>query len=142
MLALLGCIIAFWLSDRVGQARPLLVGLACMSFIFALLSADISAKIYLVGMLMFFLLWNFIDIFQLGTLSEIDHSGHYAALAPAFQSVGTALGPALSGWLLGSGWGLSDIMSLDSVTAFVAMLAFVWVFLLHFKREKALCTAR
>ncbi|BFM18087.1 hypothetical protein R50073_42700 [Maricurvus nonylphenolicus] len=115
-LALSGCVIAYWLSERVGQSKPLMLGLIAMALTFAFLSVELNAQIYLLGMLSFFLLWNFIDIFQLGTLSEIDHCGRRVALVPAFQAVGTALGPAASGWLLVRGWVLSDIMLIGSLS--------------------------
>ncbi len=136
MLALLGCLAAYWLSERVGQAKPLLLGLLALGITFAVLSQEISALIYLVGMFVFFLLWNFIDIFQLGTLSQIGHSGRHVALVPAFQSIGTAIGPAGSATLLAEGWDLSGIMTLNSITTITAFLFFVVVFIMKFRAAK------
>jgi len=136
LLALIGCMAAYWLSERVGQAKPLLVGLACLAITFSVLGQNINEAIYLISMFTFFLLWNFIDIFQLGTLSQIGHSGRHVALVPAFQSIGTAIGPALSGALLANGWSLSGIMMLDSITTLIAFILFILVFIMAFRGKK------
>ena len=138
VLALIGCLIAYWLSERIGQAKPLMVALACLCVAFGLLSSNINLPIYLFGVFSFFLLWNFIDIFQLGTLSELDHSGSFAALAPAFQTLGIASGPALSAWLLSQNWQLSNLMMLNSASTLIAFITFLLVYFLSFKKKPSL----
>lgn len=134
LLSLLGCGLAYWLSERVGQARPLLFALASICLACLLLSGELSVSVYMFGLLAFFLFWNFTDIFQLGTLSELDHSGRYVAMVPAFQSVGSTLGPMGAAWLLGRGMNLSEILLFDAAAAALAFCCFLALFALVRKR--------
>ena len=135
LLALTGCGIAYWLIERVGEAKPLLIAMLSMSISFALLSSDDSVNVYIFSVLFFFLLWNFIDVFQLSTLSHVGDSNYHVPLVPAFQSIAVASGPAISGFLLGSGWDLSNIMLLNSGILVMALLCLLLIFTsLHSKR--------
>ncbi len=128
LFSLIGCGLAYWLSQRFGQARPLLIALAFVGAACVLLSGEVTPFIYVLGTYTYFLFWNLIDIYQLGSLSELDHSGRFAALVPAFQGVGLTLGPAGSAWLLDNGLNLSEIVLLDAATTAVAFICFLMAF--------------
>jgi hypothetical protein len=69
------------------------------------------------------LCWNFIDIFQLGTLAVLDPSGRAAALVPAAQGAALAAGPAAAGFVLGRGQGLHCVLLLAGIaTASAAVI--------------------
>jgi len=103
-LSLLGCAAAYLLSRRFGVRVPLLVALAAMSLSLLMMASSLTPITYLVGLAVFFLLWNFVDIYQLGVLSALDPSTRAPALVPAAQGVGLTIGPALSGmWLVSAG---------------------------------------
>lgn len=102
LLSLLGCVIASWLSTRFGNLKPLLVSLALVACASASLTGDVTIISYVLALSVFFLFWNAIDIYQLASLSDIDHSGRYVALVPAFQNTASAIGPGIGAGVLGS----------------------------------------
>ena len=79
---------------------------------------------FVVNLAVLQLCWNFIDIFQLGTLAVVDPSGRAAALVPAAQGAALAAGPAAAGLLLGLGKGYTGVLLLaGSTTALAAGIA-------------------
>ena len=101
LFSLTGSVLAYRLSRRWGQHRPQLAAIAVMIAVFAAWSAGISVSGYVVGVLLFFEVWSMASVYQLGTLTTIDHSGRYVALVPAAQGIGQSAGPFLAGLLLG-----------------------------------------
>ncbi|MEW5250653.1 MFS transporter [Microbulbifer sp. 2201CG32-9] len=122
LFTLSGCAIATWLSNRYGQSKPLLWALAIMTVLLVGLALDINPVSYVIGATLFNFMWLFIDIFQLGTLGNIDHSGRYAALVPAAQGLTQSVAPAVAGYILVSGSGYGGVMLL---CAFGTSLAWV-----------------
>jgi predicted MFS family arabinose efflux permease len=122
LFTLSGCIAATWLSNRYGQSKPLLWALIVMTGLLVGLAFDINPISYVIGATLFNFMWLFIDVFQLGTLGNIDHSGRYAALVPAAQGLTQSFAPAIAGFLLVSGLGYSGVMLL---CAFGTSLAWV-----------------
>jgi predicted MFS family arabinose efflux permease len=127
VFSLIGCVTAYWLSRRFGQSRPLLGALFAMAGVLYLHTPGIDVIVYFMGLVAIFLLWNFIDIYQLGTIANIDHSGRYAALLPAAQGLSMAAGPAAGGFLLGQGFGYEAIMGAGAVSVTLALFAYVIV---------------
>ncbi len=128
LLVLLGCAIAYWVSKYMELTKPLVTAMAIVSIAFAMIASGYSQSVFLLGMFSFFLMWNFIDILQLGNLSKIDNNGHYVALVPAFQAIGLALGPAISAFVLDSSWTLADVMALNSVSVGVSLACLILAF--------------
>jgi predicted MFS family arabinose efflux permease len=128
LFSLLGCTLAYWLSRRVGQSKPLLLSLICVSICLLLFGANISTIFFIVATAVIFLFWNAIDIYQLGTLANLDHTGRFCALTPASQGLGMAAGPAVAAYLLDRGFGYSIVPYLGSVATFVAFLLYVYVY--------------
>jgi len=128
LFSLLGCTLAYWLSRRVGQSKPLLLSLICVSICLLLFGANISTIFFIVSTAVIFLFWNAIDIYQLGTLANLDHTGRFCALTPASQGLGMAAGPAVAAYLLGRGYGYSIVPYLGALASFVAFLLYVYVY--------------
>ncbi|MBW2543494.1 MAG: MFS transporter [Deltaproteobacteria bacterium] len=124
VFSLIGCAAAYWLSRRCGQSRPLLGALLTMLSVLSLHALGINVVVYFVGLVAIFLLWNFIDIYQLGTIANIDHSGRYAALLPAAQGLSMAAGPAAGGFLLGRGFGYEAVMGAGAASVALALVAY------------------
>ncbi|BFM17890.1 hypothetical protein R50073_40730 [Maricurvus nonylphenolicus] len=122
LFTLSGCVVATWLSNRFGQSKPLLWALIIMTGLLLGLALDINPISYVIGATLFNFMWLFIDVFQLGTLGNIDHSGRYAALVPAAQGLTQSIAPAIAGYLLVNGLGYSGVMVL---CAFGTSLAWV-----------------
>lgn len=129
VVSLLGCVIAYVLSNRFSAVWPLVVGLLLVSLSSMLLGLHGNLQVYAIATFVFMICWNVIDVTQLGLLGELDRSGRMVALAPACQAAGTTLGPAAASSLLASGYVLSDLVTLNAGPAF---LAFVCILLARY----------
>ena len=93
------------------------------------LALRIDTITFVFSIFSFSFFWIFIDVFQLGTLSNIDHSGRYAALVPAFQGAAHSVAPAAAGLLLSFQLGYSSVMLMCAATAAVALYIYRYVYL-------------
>jgi MFS family permease len=109
LFSLTGSVLAYWLSLRWGQHRPQLAALAVMLAVFGTWSMHLTATGYVIGVLIFFEVWSMTQVYQLGTLNEIDRSGQFVALVPAAQGLGQSAGPFIAGLLLGWQWRYSQV---------------------------------
>ena len=128
LLSLLGCVVAGWLSGRIGQSRPLIASLFFAALAIFSLSLGITTLSFIVVLCVFFFLWNAIDIYQLGTLGNMDHSGRFAAMVPAFQMTAAALGPALAAGLLAWQGNYRAVLLMAAACLFCAMLLYTYVY--------------
>ena len=129
VLSLLGCVIAGWLSGRIGQSRPLIVSLMCAALAIFSLTLGITTFNFITALCVFFLFWNAIDIYQLGTLGNMDHSGRFAAMVPAFQMTAGSLGPAIAAWLLEWHGSYQPVLLMAASCTSMAMLLYIYVYL-------------
>jgi len=88
LLSLAGCYVAYSLSKVQGQSKPLIAAPIVIAIILVWLGLHTVAFTFVAVLMIYQLLWNGVDIFQLGTLANIDHSGRFIALVPAAQGVG------------------------------------------------------
>lgn len=100
-----GGLIAAWLANRVGHFIPLALGLliqgSCMIWI-TKLGYNPSITIFILLLSIYFLLWNFIDVYQISVLMDVEPSGKTIGLVPAVTATGTAAGPSIATVVL---WG-------------------------------------
>lgn len=129
VLSLLGCVIAGWLSGRIGQSRPLIVSLLCAALAVFSLALGVTKVSFITALCVFFLFWNAIDIYQLGTLGNMDHSGRFAAMVPAFQMTAAAIGPAIAAGLLEWQGSYQSVLLMAGSCTAMAMLVYVYVYL-------------
>lgn len=134
LLSALGCFAAFRVSRRLGQSSPLLGALGTLAAMLLLDSGWQTPLMYVLTLGTLQLCWNFIDIFQLGTLSAVDPSGRAAALVPAAQGVALALGPAAGAFLLGYGKGYPTVLAMAGTSAALAAICYSLVHFLHARR--------
>ncbi len=123
-----GTLLAVWLARRFGQSKPLLLALMVMVVTMLILAGRVDKITFVFSVFSFSFFWIFIDVFQLGTLSNIDHSGHYAALVPACQGVAQAMAPSLAGMLLSYQLGYSAVMIMCALAAAVALCIYIYVY--------------
>lgn len=128
IFTLLGCIAATWLSNRAGQSKPLLAALVCMCGALVMLSLGINPIVFVVGSFMFNVMWLFTDIYQLGTISNIDHTGRYAALVPGAQGLAQTVAPAIAGYLLSRNLGYGAVMLLGAAGSLGAFIIYSFVY--------------
>ncbi|WP_339670534.1 MFS transporter [Dasania marina] len=125
---LLGCFAATALSTRLGQSKPLIAALAGMTLTLLMLSTGINALSYIAGTMLFNFMWLFTDIYQLGTLSNMDHSGRYVALVPAAQGFAQTLGPSMAGGMLAANMGYGSVMIMGALGSFAAFMLYLFVY--------------
>jgi predicted MFS family arabinose efflux permease len=131
LLSALGCFTAFRVSRRLGQSTPLLGALSILAVVLLLDSGWQTPLMYVLTLGTLQLCWNFIDIFQLGTLSTVDPTGRAAALVPAAQGVALALGPAAGGLVLSSGKGYPTVLAMAGTSVAAAAICYSLVHFLH-----------
>ena len=107
---------------------PLLLSLFCVSACLLVFGSNITTVFFIATTAIVFLFWNAIDIYQLGTLANLDHTGRFCALTSASQGLGMATGPAVAAYLLDHGYAYSVVPFLGSAATFVAFLLYVYVY--------------
>lgn len=140
-LSLLGCLFATITSNRYGLARPLLVTLAVHSAVVAMLAAGINNVNILVSVFMFNFLWIFVDVYQMATVANVDHSGRFAALMPAAQGLGQIIGPNLAATILALGLGYSGVFIMCASATIAGMLLYAFMYMRLRKAIPALADA-
>lgn len=128
LLSLLGCFVAYKISRKRGQSKPLLAAPVLIAVVLVWLGLNTVAFTFVAVLMIYQLLWNGVDIFQLGTISNIDHSGRFIALVPAAQGLGQTLGPSLAGYMVGLGFGYDAIMNLCAAAAIATSLIYAFVY--------------
>ncbi len=128
LFTLSGCAIATWMGNKFGQSKPLIAAFVLMTAILFLLAFSVTPVIYVVAATVFNFCWLFIDVFQLGTIVNIDHSGKYAALVPGAQGLTQSVSPAAAGYILSQGHGYSGVMMLCAAGTISAMIIYTIVY--------------
>ncbi|MDX1405833.1 MAG: MFS transporter, partial [Woeseiaceae bacterium] len=139
--SILGCLFATVISNRFGLARPLLVTLVIQAVIVVMLAGGINDTNIVVSLFSFNFLWIFIDVYQMATVANVDHSGRYAALMPGAQGLGQILGPNIAASILAFGLGYSSIFIMCGTASLTAMLIYLFMYLRLRKTIPALADA-
>jgi MFS family permease len=121
------CLSARVVGHRIGQSAALLAALVLLAATLLVHGLLPTASMFVINLAVLQLCWNFIDIFQLGTLAMVDPSGRAAALIPAAQGAALAAGPAAAGFILGLGKGYSAVLLLAGLTTAMAAAAYAVV---------------
>ncbi len=127
LLSAAACLSARAVSHRIGQSRALLIALALLATTLLIHAMLPTPTMFVITLAVLQLCWNFIDIFQLGTLAVLDPSGRAAALVPAAQGAALAAGPAAAGFVLGLGKGYAAVLLLAGLTAALAAVTYAVV---------------
>lgn len=127
--SLLGCLFATIISNRFGLARPLLITLVLQAVVVTMLAAGITNTRFLVSVFSFNFLWIFIDVYQMSTVANIDHSGRYAALMPGAQGLGQIIGPNIAASILAAGYGYNGIFLMCGIASLTGMAIYAFMYL-------------
>ncbi len=139
--SLIGCLFAVLLSNRYGLSKPLLVTLVFQASIVAMLVFGITNMTVMISMFAFNFCWIFVDIYQAAMISNVDRSGRYVSLLPAAQGVGNGAGPAIAAGVLGWGAGYNGVFIMCASASIVAMLVYLYMYLMLRKKIPALADA-
>ncbi len=129
VLSITGAYIAFKVSRSQGQSKPMLWALMALVFVLVWLGMHPVAFTYFVVLAIYQLLWNGIDVYQLGTISNIDHSGRFPSLVPAAQGLGQTIGPSAAAILIGNDFGYGAVMYLCAGMALTTAFLYGGVYL-------------
>jgi predicted MFS family arabinose efflux permease len=122
--SLIGCAVATLISNRFGLARPLLLALLSMATVVGMLAFGINDVNILISMFSFNLLWIFVDVYQMSTVANVDHSGAFASLMPGAQGLGQIIGPNIAASQLAAGIGYSSVFMMCAVAATTGLLIY------------------
>ena len=139
--SIIGCLVATVISNRFGLARPLLVTLVLQALIVGMLAGGIDNTNILISMFSFNFLWIFIDVYQMSTIANVDHSGRFAALMPGAQGLGQILGPNIAASILAAGLGYNGVFIMCAIASLLGMLIYLFLYLRLRKTIPALADA-
>jgi predicted MFS family arabinose efflux permease len=128
-MSLLGCLVATVISNRFGLLRPLLVTLLAHATIVGMLAAGVTSVTFFISVYTFNFLWIFIDVYQMATVANVDHSGRFASLLPAAQGLGQIVGPNLAASTLALGFGYDAVFLFCAGASLVAFAIYAGLFL-------------
>lgn len=126
--SIVGCLVATVISNRWGLARPLFVSLIAMAIVVGMLATGIGNIKIMVSVFSFNLLWIFIDVYQMATVANIDHSGRYASLMPGAQGLGQIVGPNIAASILGANMGYSVMFIMCASMALGGLLIYALMY--------------
>lgn len=129
LCSILGCLVATLISNRFGLARPLFIALACMATAVGMLASGISEPKIIISIMSFNMLWIFVDVYQMATVANTDHSGSFAALMPGAQGLGQIVGPNLAASILAASWGYRGVFILCAAAALAGLAVYAIMYL-------------
>jgi len=94
-----------------------------------MLVAGIDEARFFVSLYAFNFLWIFVDVYQMGSVANLDATGRFAALMPTAQGLGQIIGPNMAASMLALGAGYGDIFLLctgASLAAFTVYALAYW----------------
>jgi MFS family permease len=139
--SVVGCAVATVISNRFGLARPLLATLVFQAIIVGMLAGGINNTNIMISMFSFNFCWIFVDVYQMSTVANVDHSGRFAALMPGAQGLGQLLGPNVAASVLAAGLGYAGVFIMCAISSLVAMLIYLYMYLSLKKTVPALADA-
>ncbi len=124
----IGCLFATIISNRFGLARPLLIALVIQAAVVVMLAGGINNTNILISVFSFNFLWIFIDVYQMSTIANVDHSGRFAALMPGAQGLGQIIGPNLAASILAAGLGYSGVFIMCAIASLTGMSIYFFMY--------------
>ncbi len=141
IFSVLGCAFATLISNRFGLARPLMVTLIVQASIVVMLANGIDNINVMISMFTFNFCWVFIDVYQMATVANVDHSGRFGALMPAAQGLGQIIGPNLAASILAMGLGYKGVFIMCGAASMIALGIYGFMYLRLKKTIPALADA-
>ncbi len=132
--SIIGCLVATLISNRFGLARPLLVTLLIQALVVGMLFSGIDNTRLVISLFSFNFLWIFVDVYQMATVANVDHSGRFAALMPGAQGLGQIVGPNIAASILAAGLGYAGVFIMCAIASLLAMAIYGFMYL-RLRRE-------
>jgi MFS family permease len=128
LLSLISCLTAYRLSQRIGQSKPLLFALAIIAVTHMAGGLWFGSAMFLCGLAIVNFFWNFTDIYQFGTIANIDRTGVFASRIQGAQMFGYVVSPAAAGWLLDHRLGYRHLLTVFGAYVAAAFAVYVVVY--------------
>ena len=141
LLSVISCLLAYRLSQRLGQSKPLLFALGIIAVAHIGGSLWFGPAAFLIGLGIVNFFWNFTDIYQFGTIANIDHSGVFASRIQGAQMFGYVISPAGAGWLLDHHLGYPRLLILFGTYVATAFATYAFVYTILRRRAPQLADA-
>lgn len=123
LVAATACLFAWRASTKFGQQAPLLLAMAlCAAVMLAWVVPLQDSVDYVIRVTLSGTSWALVTLFQQTSLGAIDRTGRVAALVPAAQGLGQALGPLGGATLLALGFGQQHMLAGFVVPLSVSLL--------------------
>lgn len=135
VLCSLGAFLAIKVGGRFGILKPMMFGIGLFFISIVLWVISDNKWLYALSALIYASAWNFCLPYQLLAVNKTDKDGRYAAMIPAFQSIGGAVGPAMAGILIFEG-SFNYVYLLAIFTTLVSLIIFWMVTKRHSTEEK------
>jgi hypothetical protein len=119
----------------------LLVVLVFQALMVGMLAGGITDTKFLISVCSFNFCWIFIDVYQMATIANVDHSGRFAALIPGAQGLGQIVGPNIAASILALGFGYSGVFVMSAAATLTGMLIYLFMYLKLRKEIPALADA-
>jgi MFS family permease len=126
LIGLLGGLLALWMGNRFGSARPIVIGITLNVVAASGLAICEDATAYFWLQLLWLFAYAFVLPYVLGVLADMDDKGRWVVAMDAVWWLGDAPGPWVGGWLVESG-GYNRLAVLPIVTGVVCVVLFVWL---------------
>ena len=106
-----------------------------------MLAGGINNTNILISVFSFNFLWIFIDVYQMSTIANVDHSGRFAALMPGAQGLGQIIGPNIAASSLAAGLGYSGVFIMCAIASLTGMSIYLFMYVRLRKSIPALADA-
>lgn len=125
ILSGLGAWAADLTGDKLGNFKPLIIGIVVFIIAMIILAVSADKYLYFLAIIIYSCAWNYMTPFQLLVVQKADASGTYASMIPAFQSIGSSFGPVMVGFLIVDGGGYLSAY-LVAIAMALLCLIFFW----------------
>ncbi len=136
IIGAIGCFFAWHLGRHIGQHRSmmLIAGLLVLNFLSWFLPLyDLPG--FVVRIITFGLLWGLASVYQQTAMNLLDPSGRSAALVPAAQGVGLAIGPVAGALMVDNGASPTEALGLAGIFGALGFIAYLLVYILFRKNH-------
>ena len=129
------------LAIRTMNRRHLVVLGVALAVIVGMLATGIGNIKVMLSLFLFNTLWIFVDVYQMATVANVDHSGKYASLMPGAQGLGQIVGPNIAASILAAGLGYSAVFIMCGTMALIGLSIYALMYVRLHKTIPALADA-
>ena len=123
-VGILGAVAAAWLGNRISYLAVFGTVTVCEVASFLMMSQGGGSMLFVIGVCLFNVMWNFGAPYAITAIVKSDHSGRFVVLVPVMQGLGVGLGPAIIAMLL-SGENLAPVGYVGSAAIVLSFLIYL-----------------